>query len=143
MFLLLLILAIYSLVISWNTSLTSDDVHRRLPVDGFLWRKQEPVIAPFFGIWDKSAGRIGNSITFLPTSADEENQSPEVNGDFGESTNDDGISTIGALAYCIEATESMSRVTTYFLQQKVNLHDQKQISTWLTRFKELDLRLVQ
>lgn len=53
------------------------------------------------------------------------------------------MSAIGAFAYCIEATESMSRVTTYFLQQKVNLKDQKQIGSWLMRFKELDLRLVQ
>lgn len=53
------------------------------------------------------------------------------------------VSTIGAFGYRIEATESMSRVTTYFLQQKVNLQDQRQVSNWLTRFKELDLRLVQ
>ncbi|KAH8678941.1 hypothetical protein BGZ60DRAFT_468294 [Tricladium varicosporioides] len=127
----------------WNTSLTSDDVHRRLPVDGALWRKQQPILAPFFGIWDKSAGRIGNSITLLPTSPNEEqHQSPKIQGGFDEQTTDDGISAIGAFAYCIEATESMSRVTTYFLQQKINLHDQKQIGRWLTRFKELDLRLV-
>lgn len=61
----------------------------------------------------------------------------------GQNSNDEGISALGALAYRIEATESMSRVTTYFLQQKVNLHDERQISRWLTRFKELDLRLVQ
>jgi hypothetical protein len=36
----------------------------------------------------------------------------------------------------------MSRITSYFLQQKINLNDQKEISSWLTRFKELDLRLV-
>jgi hypothetical protein len=124
----------------WNTSLTSDDVHRRLPVDGALWRKQEPVLTPYFGIWDKSAGKIGNSIAFLPSqydsprSADE--QSPASVADFEQSV-------IGAFAYCIEATESMSRVTTYFLQQKINLQDQKHIGSWLTRFKELDLRLVQ
>lgn len=53
------------------------------------------------------------------------------------------MSTIGAFALCIEATESMSRVTTYFLQQRINLQDQKQVGSWLTRFKELDLRLVQ
>lgn len=141
---------IFSLISRWNTSLTSDDVHRRLPVDGVLWRKQEPVLSPFFGIWDKSAGRIGNSITFLSTdypslsqSPEEEHHSPTVNADSEQNVKAEGISTIGAFAYCIEATESMSRVTTYFLQQKVNLHDQKQIGRWLTRFKELDLRLVQ
>ena len=36
----------------------------------------------------------------------------------------------------------MSRITSYFLQQKVNLSDQREVTAWLTRFKELDLRLV-
>ena len=93
-------------------------------------------------------GRIGNSIAFLTAQypslsspgGEEEHQSP---GMMAENTTAEGMSSIGAFAYCIEATESMSRVTTYFLQQKVNLNDQKQIGCWLMRFKELDLRLVQ
>lgn len=111
---------------------------------------QKAVLAPFFGIWDKSAGRIGNSITFLAAQYPIQNQSPGKDHlspgsitDFGQNNNIEGMSTIGAFAYCIEATESMSRVTTYFLQQKVNLSEQHQISSWLMRFKELDLRLVQ
>ncbi|KFY43782.1 hypothetical protein V495_03777 [Pseudogymnoascus sp. VKM F-4514 (FW-929)] len=139
-----------SVMKGWNTSLTSDDVHRRLPVDGVHWRKRESVIAPYFGIWDKSAGRIGNSIAYLtaqyPTlaqSPEDEHQSPGSSmSNFSPNSNTDSMSAIGAFAYCIEATESMSRVTTYFLQQKVNLKDQKQIGSWLMRFKELDLRLV-
>ncbi|KAL5346410.1 hypothetical protein ACLOAV_008681 [Pseudogymnoascus australis] len=138
-----------SVMTGWNTSLTSDDVHRRLPVDGSLWRKREAVIAPYFGIWDKSAGRIGNSIAYLTTqyptlaqSPEEEHQSPGTMSNFGQNTNTEAMSSVGAFAYCVEATESMSRVTTYFLQQKVNLTDQKHIGSWLMRFKELDLRLV-
>jgi hypothetical protein len=139
----------------WNTSLTSDDVFRRLPCDVHLWHKdvdepvQDPIITPYFNIWDKSAGRIGNPITFLPShytpttqtqATDEEKKSasespagqpPAIN-----------MSTLGAFAYCVEATESLSRVTTYFLQQKVNMRDPHEIESWLTRFKELDLRLV-
>lgn len=52
------------------------------------------------------------------------------------------MATVGAFAYNIEATESMSRVMSYFLQQKIDLRDQDDIGSWLTRFKELDLRLV-
>ena len=114
----------------WNTSLTSDDVYRRLPADGALWRKQEHVLTPYFGIWDKSAGKIGNSIAYLPThypspTQGSDHQSP-ASTRFGnpEHTQEDlatSMSTIGAFAYRIEATESMSRVTTYFLQQKVDL----------------------
>lgn len=135
----------------WNTSLTSDDVNRRLPFDGIAWRKEEAVVTPYFGIWDKTAGRIGNPIAFLPVhpvhvpaqAADEE----------GQATSDPGTSpsssapavemyTVGAFAYSIEATESLSRVTSYFLQQKANIKDQRDLNSWLTRFKELDLRLV-
>ncbi|KAH7143514.1 fungal-specific transcription factor domain-containing protein, partial [Dactylonectria macrodidyma] len=139
-----------SVSMGWNTSLTSDDVNRRLPCDGITWRKEIPVTTPYFGIWDKSAGRIGKPIAFLPshpvpvqTSPDGEGQTPSEAGTSPEaaaSTVD--MSTVGAFAYCIEATESLSRVSSYFLQQKVNIRDQRDLSDWLTRFKELDLRLV-
>ncbi|KAF6810161.1 fungal specific transcription factor [Colletotrichum musicola] len=52
------------------------------------------------------------------------------------------MSTIGAFAYYIESIESLTRVNTYFLQQDINFKDRKEVSNWLTRFKELDLRLV-
>lgn len=52
------------------------------------------------------------------------------------------MSTVGAFAYRIEATESLSRVTTFFLQQRVNYRDRQEMGSWLMRFKELDLRLV-
>lgn len=139
---------------SWNTSLTSDDVRRRLPCDGGLWTEEEPVITPYFGIWDKSAAKIGKSIAFIPAhypspssqrrEKDLDNnchQSPSAS-DFRPGSPVD-ISTLGAFAYCIEATESLSQVTTFFLQQKVNFQDRQEVGSWLTRFKELDLRLVQ
>ncbi|KAK1994620.1 hypothetical protein LX36DRAFT_641127 [Colletotrichum falcatum] len=137
-----------SVTTGWNTSLTSDDVHRRLPADGGLWHKEESVITPFFGIWDRSAAKMGNSIAFLPVhypspeqTADAPPRTPvTANSQRGLNTVD--MTTVGAFAYCIEATESLSRVTTYFLQQKINFQDRGEVSSWLTRFKELDLRLV-
>ncbi|KAK1969242.1 hypothetical protein LY78DRAFT_630224 [Colletotrichum sublineola] len=132
----------------WNTSLTSDDVHRRLPADGGLWHRDESVITPFFGIWDRSAAKMGNSIAFLPVHypspeqiADAPPQTP-VTASSQKGLNTVDMTTVGAFAYCIEATESLSRVTTYFLQQKINFQDRGEVSSWLTRFKELDLRLV-
>lgn len=141
-----------SVTTAWNTSLTSDDVFRRLPCDGHLWRKQEPVLTPYFGIWDKSKGRIGNPINFMShhpspghgnSSVDFRNpvSDPPLSASYTQHSPSD-MSTVGAFAYNIEATESMSRVMSYFLQQKVNVRDQNDISSWLTRFKELDLRLV-
>ncbi|PGH17460.1 hypothetical protein AJ79_01060 [Helicocarpus griseus UAMH5409] len=139
-----------SVTTGWNTSLTSDDVHRRLPADGGLWAKEEAVTTPYFGIWDKSAAKIGKSIAYIPAHY----PSPEQNHVSGRDTHNGSsprggsgsetvdISTIGAFAYCIEATESLSQVTTFFLQQKVDFQDRQEVSSWLTRFKELDLRLV-
>lgn len=130
--------------------MTSDDVQRRLPADGGLWHKEEAVTTPYFGIWDRSAAKIGNSIAFLPGhySTPEQTTTDTVAGSAAAPSPQKGqhsvdMTTVGAFAYCIEATESLSRVTTYFLQQKINFQDRQEMSNWLTRFKELDLRLVQ
>lgn len=142
-----------SVSMGWSTSLTSNDVRRRLPCDGIHWRKGNQVTTPFFGIWDKSAGRIGNPISFMTgshqatdkvineaeTRSDAESMSPLAGVASSQAMD---TSTIGAYAYCIEASESMSHITSYFLQQKVNMRDHEEINLWLTRFKELDLRLV-
>lgn len=105
---------------------------------------------PYFGIWDKAAGRIGNPIAFIPShytpqaqTTDNEAQTPSESGiSPGALPAPTDMSTVGAFAYSIEAMESLSRITTYFLQQKINMRDQQDLSSWLTRFKELDLRLV-
>ncbi|KAF4984321.1 hypothetical protein FZEAL_472 [Fusarium zealandicum] len=138
-----------SVMTGWNTSLTSDDVRRRLPADGGLWHKEETVLTPYFGIWDRSAARIGNSIVFLPAhypspeqTTDAPPETPMPAPATAKGTAPVDMTTVGAFAYCIEATESLSRVTTYFLQQRINLQDRQEVSNWLTRFKELDLRLV-
>lgn len=129
--------------------MTSNDVHRRLPADGGLWHNEEAVTTPFFGIWDKSAGKIGNLIAFLPTEYSGMEPSPErCHPSAGRSHIPDArdqkvdLSTVGAFAYRVEATESLSRVTTFFLQQKINYRDRQEMGSWLMRFKELDLRLV-
>ena len=153
-----------SVTMGWNTSLTSHDVSRRLPCDGIAWRKEDAVETPFLGIWDKEAGRIGNPIAFLtPHAAVSSPQhhhrhddharaatapTPSASGStpggssFPSPAADAAdMSTVGAFAYCIEATESLSRVNTYFLQQRGVRGGHEPLS-WLVRFKELDLRLV-
>ncbi|KAF2130619.1 hypothetical protein P153DRAFT_338612 [Dothidotthia symphoricarpi CBS 119687] len=128
----------------WNTSLTSDDVHRRLPADGGYFTREEPVTTPYFGIWDKAAARIGRSLAHVPTQYNEDDTSVEQpSGSSPNSANSYiDASKLGAFAYCVEATESLSQVTTFFLQQQMNWHDKEHAISWLTRFKELDLRLV-
>ena len=139
----------------WNTSLTATDVSRRLPVCGGLWYKETPAVTPYFGIWSRSSAILGNSITFLPSHYPSPANSKSTTGDSdypdtpsttrhrarGDSAID--MSKVGAFAYYIESIESLSRINTYFLQQRVDFRDRKEVSNWLTRFKELDLRLVQ
>lgn len=129
----------------WNTSLTSEDVHRRLPADGGYFTREEPVFTPFFGIWSKAAGRIGRSLANVPAQYNEEDPITEpVQGSTpGSVAGLIDSSKLGAFAYCVEATESLSQVITFFLQQKINWQDKEHAINWLTRFKELDLRLVQ
>ena len=153
-----------SITMGWNTSLTSDDVRRRLPCDITLWWQDDPVKTPYFNIWDKSASRIGKPIAFAPSHHDKEGYDNRASPGSGEVPGDAGVqrhcqqkvdatspdadllpidgSTIGAYAYSIEAVESLSQVTTYFLQQRIDMRDERAIESWLTRFKELDLRLI-
>ncbi|EDU40866.1 conserved hypothetical protein [Pyrenophora tritici-repentis Pt-1C-BFP] len=129
----------------WNTSLTADDVHRRLPADGGYFTREEPVTTPYFGIWNKAAARIGRSLANVPAQYNDED--PRIDQPQGASPMSANgyidASKLGAFAYCVEATESLSQVTTFFLQQRINWQDKEHAVSWLTRFKELDLRLVQ
>lgn len=134
-----------SVTTGWNTSLTSDDVHRRLPADGGYFTREEPVITPYFGIWNKAAARIGRSLANIPAPYSEEDPTAEQPQSASPNSANGYIdaSKLGAFAYCVEATESLSQVTTFFLQQRINAQDKEHAVSWLTRFKELDLRLVQ
>lgn len=138
-----------SITMGWNTSLTSIDVHQRLPCDGILWRKQEAVTTPYLGIWDKSTEVAGDISTMasrrpdvIQASLEMDRPSQRAGPHAGTSLDASEPSGIGAFAYCVEATESMSRVTSYFLQQRIDPTNSEEVSSWLTRFKELDRRLV-
>jgi hypothetical protein len=129
----------------WSTSLTSDDVHRRLPADGGFFTREEKVTTPYFGIWNKAAARIGRSLAHVPAQYNEDDSTAEqpMSASPNSANGFIDVSKLGAFAYCIEATESLSQVTTFFLQQRINSYDKEHAVNWLTRFKELDLRLVQ
>ncbi|CAM1501373.1 Fc.00g105350.m01.CDS01 [Cosmosporella sp. VM-42] len=144
---------ICSVTTGWNIGLTADNVSRRLPICGTRWNEENPALAPFFGIWDKSAAKIGNSVAFLPAHYPSPGQSAETNGseyDASALSNQKirpqvapmDISTIGAFAYYVESLESLCRINIYFLQQQIDFNNRQEVSNWLTRFKELDLRLV-
>ncbi|KAI1390410.1 fungal-specific transcription factor domain-containing protein [Hypoxylon trugodes] len=114
-----------SIATGWNFSLTSADVRMRLPCEGALWEAGQPLATPtpYFGVADQTSSVNGA----LP--------SVGLGGDSQES--------IGGFAYCIEATESLSLVTSFFLQQVIDITKMHEVQMWLMKFKELDLRLVQ
>jgi hypothetical protein len=105
------------------------------------------VSTPFFGIWTKSTAKIGQSIANVPAlyePSSSNKHSPGRGGSGGAGGGDQpDTSSLGAFAYCIEATENLSQVTSFFLQQTIDFGDTEEVKNWLTRFKELDLRLVQ
>lgn len=98
-------------------------------------------MTPYMGVWDKSTGSTGTSLSPRPLS--EGNGQDLIGSEMPNHSDgtDWDMSRVGQFAYCLEATESMSRVTSCFLQQSVDFSIPKEVSWWLGRFKELDLRL--
>lgn len=114
-----------SIATGWNFSLTSADVKRRLPCEGSLWERGQPldVPTPYFGIADLTSRANPAVPTARPDGEDQD--------------------LLGGFAFCIEATESLSLVTSFFLQHDLDFSDPHQFQLWLVRFKQLDLRLIQ
>ncbi|KAI1370951.1 fungal-specific transcription factor domain-containing protein [Hypoxylon crocopeplum] len=114
-----------SIATGWNFSLTSADVRMRLPCEGALWEVGQPLATPtpYFGVADQTSSVNGA----LPLAR------------LGEDPQD----SLGGFAYCIEATESLSLVTSFFLQQVIDVSKVHEVQIWLMKFKQLDLRLIQ
>ena len=132
----------------WNTSLTSEDVHRRLPADGEYFTREIPVQCPFFGLWNRSYANIGASLSAHVPAQYRHEEPPsgavaETDTPTSASVSVIDSSKLGAFAYSIEAIESLNQVTTFFLQQHTDWQNRQHVLDWLTRFKELDLRLIQ
>jgi hypothetical protein len=104
-------------------------VHRRLPAEGLLWEAGSPVQTPFFGVAEKTPGlsRAGGASS----------------GKLRHHSDLEELKSIGGFAFCIEATESLSLVTSFFLQHTVDVSNAQDVQMWLLRFKQLDLRLIQ
>lgn len=134
----------------WNTSLTAEDVYRRLPADGGYFTRERPVQCPFFGLWNKAYANLGSSLSaHIPAQYRNESPPASTAAEIDSTTPGSQTSTsidsskLGAFAYSIEAIESLNQVTTFFLQQRIEWQNRQHVLDWLTRFKELDLRLIQ
>ncbi|KAJ6786626.1 hypothetical protein PWT90_03715 [Aphanocladium album] len=130
---------ICSATAGYRIALTGDNVWRRLPLCGTLWNTESFAVSPYLGIWDRSAGKTDSLSTFLPQHYPSPEQPTTVNTDSPDGVH---MGTVGAFAYYIEALEWLCRVDVYFLRQKVDLGNRDELSKWLTRFQELDMRLV-
>ncbi|KAJ8132771.1 hypothetical protein O1611_g853 [Lasiodiplodia mahajangana] len=114
-----------SVATGWNVSLKSREVKRRLPCEGKIWERGESPLdkTPYLGVSDQYSELDGGTV--------------------GASPEHENTEFLGGFAYCIEATESLSLVTSFFLHQSVDVTSAHEIQHWLLRFKKLDLRLVQ
>ncbi|KAJ8110244.1 hypothetical protein ONZ43_g5925 [Nemania bipapillata] len=114
-----------SVATGWNVSLKSREVKRRLPCEGRIWEHGESPMnkTPYLGVSDQYSELDGATV--------------------GASPGQENTELLGGFAYCIEATESLSLVTSFFLHQSVDVTSPHEIQHWLLRFKKLDLRLVQ
>ncbi|CAN6601095.1 hypothetical protein TRVA0_001S09846 [Trichomonascus vanleenenianus] len=96
----------------WNTSLTSSDVKRRLPLEGTLFRDGVPKKARYFNISD-----------------------PEVDPE-----NEEGL--LGGYSYLVEATECLCKTVNFLLHEKTSSLTKQEFRNWLKRFQALDSMLV-
>jgi hypothetical protein len=96
-----------SVTCGWSTGFTSDNVSRRLPCNGGIWRRNEEPNTPYFGLWEKRQAKMGAPVAYLPT----HRASLDKQGMLARSPDSStalNISQLGAVAYRIEATEVRS-----------------------------------
>ncbi|KAG7416911.1 hypothetical protein Forpe1208_v005384 [Fusarium oxysporum f. sp. rapae] len=135
---------ISSIIKGWSPGINSADVCRRLPICGGSWFHNEPAVTPYFGNWDEPAVKNshGTSPYSVASNAGGVNGSASTRNIRASDKATGDISKIGALAYYIQSIDSLCQISKSFLQPAVDFTNRHEVSLWLTKFKELDLRLV-
>jgi hypothetical protein len=103
-----------SVACGWSTEFTSDNVSRRLPCNGGIWRRNEESNTPYFGLWEKRQAKMGTPVAYLPTHRASLNEQGHIARSPGGSI-PLNLSQVGAVAYRIEATEVRVRVLATWL----------------------------
>lgn len=111
-----------SVATGWSNSIGRSEVRRRLPCEGSIWEKEIPVQTPYFG--------SENAAQTSTPSSEQVVDEP------------DAVEYIGGFAFCLQASDTLNLVTSFFLQREVKFEGSQQVRSWLLKFKELDLRLV-
>ncbi|EGU88111.1 hypothetical protein FOXB_01373 [Fusarium oxysporum f. sp. conglutinans Fo5176] len=136
---------ISSIIKGWNPGINSGDVRRRLPICGGSWFHNEPAVTPYFGNWDQPAAHDSHGTSPCYSVGSNAGGAERPASTYSIRTGDRAtgdISKIGALAYYIQSIDSLCQISKTFLQPTVDFTNRQGVSLWLTKFKELDLRLV-
>jgi hypothetical protein len=111
-----------SVATGWGNSITGAGLRRRLPCEGTIWEREVPVQTPYFG--SEPTVQVSTPTSEKPLSES------------------GAMEHIGGFAFCLEASDNLNLVTSFFLQRAVKFEGPQQVRLWLLKFRELDLRLV-
>ncbi|KAH7078718.1 fungal-specific transcription factor domain-containing protein [Paraphoma chrysanthemicola] len=125
-------------ILGCATCVAGTRIHRRLPVCASFWHTNQPRSTPYLKVFDTSSSGPVHSVSMTSLSGA---ASPSNTGSIADSENSSPFG-IGALAFYIEAVESMGTIETHFLRQSVDCNNSSDVSRWLTRFKEMDAYLM-
>lgn len=100
----------------WNTSMTSSQIHRRLPMEGLNFAHNDNKKARYFCISE-------STITATDNREDDED-------------------ALGGYSYLVEATECLSRVVSFLLHESLSVGTLHDLNTWLSKFMSLNSMLV-
>ncbi|KAJ6447287.1 subtilisin-like protein [Purpureocillium lavendulum] len=117
-------------LVSTAPAISSKGIRRRLPCDGCMWESDQCVETSYFKLDDQPQ-------------VEETNAQEETSPFPPPYATKEGPNGVGGLAYTIEATESLSLVTKFNLRHSLEHADANRLSAWLTRFRQLDSRLLQ
>uniref|UniRef100_A0A060SY22 ARAD1A13310p n=1 Tax=Blastobotrys adeninivorans TaxID=409370 RepID=A0A060SY22_BLAAD len=102
-----------SVATGWNTSMSSSDIRRRLPMEGANYAQNDNRKSRYFNISETEIG----------------------------SANDDDA--MGGYSYLIEATECLSRVVTFLLHETHTVVNVDDLKVWINKVLKLNSMLVE
>lgn len=110
-------------------------IQRRLPACASFWGTNQPQVTPYLRAFDASSTSPRGSVTA--------SSSPGMRISPTSDEGDKGLTSgIGALAFYVEAVESLGTIENHFLRKQVDFANSSDISCWLMRFKEMDAFLM-
>ncbi|OAK93765.1 hypothetical protein IQ06DRAFT_91232 [Phaeosphaeriaceae sp. SRC1lsM3a] len=123
-----------STLLGRRSTFSDTRIRRRLPACASFWGTNQPQLTPYLRVFDVSSSNHRGSET--SSSSPDSEAMPDGDEDKGST------SGIGALAFYVEAVESLGTIESHFLRKTVDCSNSSDISGWLMRFKEMDAYLM-